>query len=319
MACRGMVLIAWVACSTVLLAGQARPSGPAPGVLVDVGGYRLHMLCTGPISGGTPTVVLDAGAGGFSTAWSAVQQALPGIRSCAYDRAGWGWSEPGPGPRTITQEVFELQALLRAAHVSGPYVLVGHSYGGMIVRRYAALHQGDVAGIILVDPAHEESRLFYTKQDSWLRVREQSEGRAVPPPRILAPGDSTMQFYDPVRDYWAEEFQAFHDARIANPRMFGDTPLIVLAAGKDDPPPGVSPDLWVELRAERRTQLADLAALSSKARLIRDPTSGHDIPKDNPQLIAACIADAVSVASGKKVTGFAARCVQGGVRQASAD
>jgi pimeloyl-ACP methyl ester carboxylesterase len=71
----------------------------------------------------------------------------------------------------------------------GPYVLVGHSYGGLIVRRYAALHPGDVAGIILVDPAHEESRLFYTKQDSWLRVREQSEGRAVPPPRILAPGE----------------------------------------------------------------------------------------------------------------------------------
>jgi hypothetical protein len=74
----------------------------------------------------------------------------------------------------------------------------------------------------------------------------------------------------------------------------------------------VSPELWVELRAERRTQLADLTALSSKARLIRDPTSGHDIPKDNPQLIAACVADVVNVASGKKVIGLAAQCVQAG-------
>src|SRR5678815_2590959 len=112
------------------------------------------------------------------------------------------------------------------------------------------------------------------------------------------------------RDYWGEEFQAFHDARLANPRMLGDSPLIVLAAGKEDPPPGVSPELWVQLRAERRAQLADLTALSSRARVIRDPTSGHDVPKDNPQLIAACVADVVNAASGKNVMDLAARCVQ---------
>jgi len=307
---RGMLLIAWVTYFSAPLAGQTRPSGPAPGVLIDVGGYRLHLFCSGPTAGGAPTVVLDAGAGAFSTAWSAVQQALPGIRTCAYDRAGWGWSEPGPGPRTITQEVFELHSLLRAAAVSGPYVLVGHSYGGLLVRRYAALHGGDVVGIVLVDPAHEESRLFYVKQGTWLRVREQSEGRAVPPPRTLSPGGATMAFYDPARDYWGEEFQAFHDARIVNPRMLGDNPLVVLAAGRENPPPGVSQELWVQLRAERRAQLADLTALSSNARLIRDSTSGHDIPNDNPQLIAACIANVVSMASGKPVIDLAARCVQ---------
>jgi len=305
-----MLLITLAACVSAPLAGQARPSGPAPGVLIDVGGHRLHVFCTGPTSGGAPTVVLDAGAGAFSTAWSAVQQALPDIRTCAYDRAGWGWSEPGHGPRTITQEVFELHSLLKAGAISGPYVLVGHSYGGLLARRYAALHASDVVGVVLVDPAHEESRLYYTKQGAWLRVREQSEGRAVPPPRTRLPGDSTMSFYDPVRDYWGEEFQAFHDARIVNPRMLGNTPLVVLAAGKVDPPPGVSQELWVQLRAERRVQLADLTALSSKARLIRDSTSGHDIPKDNPQLIAACIANVVSVASGKPVIGLAARCVE---------
>jgi len=161
------------------------------------------------------------------------------------------------------------------------------------------LHGNDVVRMVLVDPAHEESRLFYVKQSAWLRVREQSEGRAVPPPRTLSPGEATMSFYDPARDYWGEEFQAFHDARIANPRMLGNTPLVVLAAGREDPPPGVSQELWVQLRAERRAQLSDLTALSSRASLIRDLTSGHDIPKDNPQLIAACIANVVNMALGK--------------------
>jgi len=309
---RATLLIAWIAYVSVSppLAGQTRPSGPAPGVLIDVGGYRLHLFCTRPASAGAPTVILDAGAGAFSTAWSAVQQALPDIRTCAYDRAGWGWSEPGPGPRTITQEVFELHSLLRAAAISGPYVMVGHSYGGLLARRYAALYGSEVVGMVLVDPAHEESRLYYVKQGAWLRVREQSEGRSVPPPRPRSPGDTTMSSYDPARDYWGEEFQAFHDARLVKPRMLGDKPLVVLAAGREDPPPGVSPELWVQLRAERRAQLADLTALSSQARLIRDSTSGHDIPKDDPQLIAACIAHVVNVSTGKKVIDLGARCVQ---------
>jgi len=310
MARHGLLLMAWLAYWSAPLAGQTRPSGPPPGVLIDVGGYRLHLFCTGPDSAGAATVVLDAGAGAFSAAWSAVQQALPGIRTCAYDRAGWGWSEPGPGPRTITQEVFELHALLRAAAVSGPYVLVGHSYGGLLARRYAALYGSEVAGMVLVDPAHEESRLYYVKPGAWLRVREQSEGRSVPPPRTRSPGDTTMSFYEPVRDYWGEEFQAFHDARIANPRLLGNTPLVVLAAGREDPPPGVSPELWAQLRAERRAQLADLTALSSKARLIRDATSGHDIPKDDPPLIAACIAQVVNLAAGRTLLALGARCVQ---------
>jgi len=298
-----------VLCSFGPLVAQSRPSGPAPGRLVDVGGYRLHLLCSGPVSRSAPTVVLEAGAGGISTAWSVVQQALPGMRSCAYDRAGWGWSDSGPGPRTITQEVFELHSLLEAAHVSGPYVLVGHSYGALLVRRYAALHGEEVVGMVLVDPTHGDSRLFHVSQHAWLRVREQSEGRVVPRPRTLAPGDSTMSFYDPARDYWPEEFQAFHDARAADPRTLRDRPLIVLAAGKEAPPPGVPAETWADLRRERRALLSDLTTLSSDARLIWDPTSGHDIPKDDPQLIAACIAAVVRAASGASLSESVGGCV----------
>jgi pimeloyl-ACP methyl ester carboxylesterase len=304
-----ILLLASVAFRPSALPGQARPSGPPPGTLVDVGGYRLHILCSGPAVLGAPSVILDAGAGAFSTAWSAVQQSLPAVRSCAYDRAGWGWSDPGPGPRTITQEAFELERLLRAAHVSGPYVLVGHSYGGLLVRRYAALHPNDVIGLVLVDPALEDAQLFYVKRNAWLRVRDQSEGRVVPHPRSLARGDTTMSYYEPGRDYWSEEFQAFHDARVANPRMFGDRPLVVLAAGKEPPPPGVSPEIWAQLRAERLEQLTELTTLSSQARLVPDPTSGHDIPKDDPQLIARCITEVVKAATGVRTTDLAVRCV----------
>src|SRR3954469_17045612 len=116
---RAVLSIACMMLPWAALRGQTRPAGPAPGKLIDVGGYRPHILCIGSRSGGAPTVVFDAGAGAFSSVWSVIQRAIPGIRSCAYDRGGWGWSDRGPGPRTITQETFELDSLLRAAHVSG--------------------------------------------------------------------------------------------------------------------------------------------------------------------------------------------------------
>src|SRR5580765_1105073 len=94
------------------LIAQTPPSGPAPGLLVDIGKHKLHIRCAGPASG-KPTVILEAGGGNFSTTWSAVQGLLSSrVRTCAYDRAGLGWSEPGPGPRTMSQEVFELHSLL---------------------------------------------------------------------------------------------------------------------------------------------------------------------------------------------------------------
>lgn len=128
---------------------------PAPGQLVDVGGHRLHLWCTGA---GSPVAVLDAGIGGSSLDWSRVQPEVASFtRVCSYDRAGMGWSDGGPRPRTGTQIVGELQALLRAAHVPSPYVLVGHSSGGLHVRLYASTHPNDVAGIVLVDAAHEDA------------------------------------------------------------------------------------------------------------------------------------------------------------------
>lgn len=284
LSCLGVLAIALGASAE--LTAQTPPSGPAPGVLVDIGGHKLHIRCVGPADA-TPTVILEAGGGGFSTTWSRVQELLPpSVRSCAYDRAGSGWSEPGPGPRTMTQEVFELHALLEAANVRGPFVLVGHSIGGLLVRLYADRYGSDVVGVVLVDPAHESAVLYSVPLGRWVRVRDQAKARVVPDPRRN--GTVSTQ-YNPDDDYLAEEFQALYRSRQANAEPLGDRPLIVLGAGKRPPPPGTSDSLWGVLRRERDEQVLDLASLSRNSKFVLDSASSHAMQQDNPGLVAHAI------------------------------
>ena len=132
---------------------------PPPGQLVDVGGYRLHIQCAGE---GSPTVVLDTGLGSTALYWGKV---LPEVakytRVCTFDRAGYGWSETGPEPRSSERITMELHALLKNAGVPGPYILVGWSFGGFTARLYPHLYPGEVAGIVLVDSTHEEQFVRY--------------------------------------------------------------------------------------------------------------------------------------------------------------
>jgi pimeloyl-ACP methyl ester carboxylesterase len=123
---------------------------PPPGQLVDVGGYRLHINCTGE---GSPTVVIESGWGDFSAAWGWVQpEVAKTTRVCTYDRAGMGWSESSPQPRTAREFARELHTLLEKANEPGPYVLVGHSMGGYTVRVYVHDYPEEVAGLVLIDP-----------------------------------------------------------------------------------------------------------------------------------------------------------------------
>lgn len=122
---------------------------PPPGELVDVGGYQLHINCTGT---GSPTVVIDAGLGDWSTVWAWVQpDVAKETRVCTYDRAGYGWSDPGPLPRNAEQFAKELHTLLHQANIPGPYVMVGHSLGGLTVRVFTGTYPSEVAGVVLID------------------------------------------------------------------------------------------------------------------------------------------------------------------------
>ena len=139
--------------------------------MYDIGGRRLRMVCEGPPAGATPTVLFEAGAFGFAADWSVVQRKLAdrGQRSCAYDRAGLGFSDPGPEPRDGLAVVSDLEKLLQAAGEPGPFILVGHSMAGLHVRLFQARNPGEVAGVVLVDATtpeaaeHPELRSFVSQ------------------------------------------------------------------------------------------------------------------------------------------------------------
>ena len=194
----------------------------------------------------------------------------------------------------MRQEVFELHALLEAAKVHGPFVLVGQSIGGLLVRLYAAQYGGDVVGVVLVDPTHESDMLGSLRYGGWVRLREKATGRAVPEPR--REGRVSTQ-YNPDEDYLAEEFQQIYLSRKANPLPLGKRPLIVLAAGRRPPPPGTSEELWKDLRAQRDANVRDLAGLSQNSKFVLDPSSRHSIHTDNPELVARAIEEVLQAAS----------------------
>lgn len=155
---------------TLLLAGiiyqtigttRDKTKYPPPGRLVGVGGHCLHICCTGD---GSPAVVFDSALGASCLSWALVQPEVARFtRACSYDRAGFGWSDAGPMPRTAQQIVDELHSLLEHARVPKPYILVGHSFGGLTTRLYASRYPDEVAGIVLVDPADP---------DEWLQMTE---------------------------------------------------------------------------------------------------------------------------------------------------
>src|SRR5215216_1895068 len=239
---------------------------PPPGQLVDVGGYRLHINCVGE---GSPTVILEAANLGMSAHWVRVQQQLAQTtRVCAYDRAGLGWSERGPEPRDARQISGELHTLLKGADIEGPYVVVGHSYGGLYSQMYAARYSEEVAGVALIDSSHPEQ---FTREPEGRAMYEQTRriGAVLPfltrlgvfrlsnffpahpdlPPQqreqIEAFNSSTQHLGTTV-----EEFRATPEtsAQVRRTGSLGDKPLAVITAGEQ------SSD-WLEMQEE-------LAALS---------------------------------------------------------
>lgn len=149
---------------------------PQEGKSVDVGGYKLNINCIGQ---GSPTVVLEAGLTVPAISWRLVQRGIAKFtRVCSYDRAGYDWSDPGPMPRTSSQSMKELHTLLQNAGEKPPFVPVGHSFGGTNARIYNSLYPNEVAGMVLVDPGHEDLKFpvsFQNSLDDELREHEQDQ------------------------------------------------------------------------------------------------------------------------------------------------
>ena len=231
---------------------------PMPGQLVDVGGHRLHLHCTG--SSG-PTVVLQPGGGDFSSVMAWIAPAVANqTRVCVYDRPGRGWSEPTGSPQDATQVATELHTLLQRGNVPGPYVLAGHSFGGLYVLAYADRYPDEVAGMVLVDstnPATEADPAKATAYDggSHDAITERLAALGAAAARVglvrlvgsFGYADLPPQARDEVRaktataDYasgWIDEFVQANasGAEAALLTDLGDKPVVVLTAGAETDP-----------------------------------------------------------------------------------
>lgn len=246
--------------------------------LVDIGGLSLHIHCIGDA---TPVVVLDAGLGDDGGVWSQVQPELGRFaRVCAYDRAGTGSSSAAPRPHTSRQMVGELHALLGRAGIAGPYVLVGHSLGGLNVRLYASQHRGDVAGMVLIDATTEEQDTRY-----WSLIPEE----AMRGFRTSLTSHPEGLDFDSFRASMAE----VRDSK----RSLGDMPLVVLSHGKEGPPPpGVSAGLGAQMARVWREMQSELPRLSSNSVHVTAENSGHYIHGEAPRLVVAAVREVLRAA-----------------------
>ena len=305
-----LLIIVVIALSTTIAGAVAKSNlakkYPAPGQLVDVGGYNLHINCMGQ---GSPTVILEAGLGDFSLTWAFVQpEVATTTRVCSYDRAGYGWSEPGPQPRTTNTEVEELHTLLTNAKIQGPYVLVGHSLGGMLVRMYTHSYPEEVVGMVLVDSLHEDKPIrlpeIQAKTDQitikafrMLKLLSSSGMTALAPqfiPNDGLPEDVFEQrqailakavYYKTTMDEVNALQESCAEVRALHINSFGNLPFIVLSSGRSEASSSLSDAenqalwaVWQELQSE-------LALLSSESKQIMAEQSGHNIQLDQPDLV----------------------------------
>ncbi|HEX8763555.1 MAG TPA: alpha/beta hydrolase [Candidatus Acidoferrum sp.] len=280
-------------------------------------GVALSLNCVGK---GSPTVILDSGLGVPAAGWDLVMPDVAKFaRVCSYDRAGYGWSSAGPRPRTSEQIVKELHALLAASGEKGPFVLVGHSFGGYDVRVYAGKYPADVAGLVLVDTSHEDQNQMMPPSLKKLTNDQiaQLDGQRRLMPFLIFFGIARLTGDDGGDSKLSKEFRdkmkylqlqtKFIDAAFSEIKSFaesaeevrrsgnlGDRPLVVLTAGKDlqvkDLPKGVSVE---EMREFRKTWVNDLqvrqARLSTQGKQIVVPDSTHMIPMERPDAVVNAI------------------------------
>lgn len=263
------LLVMSFALTPMLAAAQTRQ-------LVDAGGYRLQALRAG--SGG-PTVVFEAGLGDSLETWDPIWPVIAKQTTIvAYSRAGFGRSDPGPADRSARREVMELHTLLTRLQPPTPYVLVGRSYGGLLVRLYTSLYPKEVAGLVIVEGTHEQQVKRWGMIDSSYPAAFRAFFDSVL--QTKPPGAETGEIRETVR------IQASGAVEGLTP--LPDIPIAVLTSMKSDSTSkfvNVSPrghEAWREMHDEwfRR---------SRNGVHFETTHSGHDMQHDEPQLVIDAI------------------------------
>jgi pimeloyl-ACP methyl ester carboxylesterase len=271
---------------------------PPPGQLVDIGGYRLHLWCTG---NGAPAVILDTGLGGSSAGWGFVQPDVARFtRVCSYDRAGMGYSDPGPSPRTARRIASELAKLLDRSGIAGPVVLVGASIAGFNVRVFASDHPERAAGLVLVDASHEADAHEVPRMARFvpllstvgvLRLFGVSFGGRI---ESLPP---SVQRYALATRFRAAGYQAAADeiihiresvSEVRSSRRKLTIPVVVVTGARG------ADENWRQLQQ-------DLTSLSERGCLMIARQSGHVVSVDQPEVVVDAIRTVVETVRGHDV------------------
>ena len=309
--CLFLGLIVYLLIRESVTRGRYRAEFPPPGRMVDLGSHQIHLNCVGS---GSPTVVFEADLDQYgSLSWTPVQAEIGKVtRACSYDRAGIMWSEPGPRPRDGEMIAGELRAVLDAAGESGPYVLVGHAFGGAYVRIFAGENPEDVCGMMLVESSHPEMFKRYQEVGLALEIPDRNTR-----PLILLlshlgmPGrykgniyDLPIEIYNPIQAFLPQSSMAWFDEKVESPNTLdqagqygylGDFPLIVIASGTPitslEDQGQVFQDLWLELQY-------DLLSLSGNSE-IRVYGTGHYPQLQDPELVIGAIQDVLVKISGE--------------------
>jgi pimeloyl-ACP methyl ester carboxylesterase len=304
------VLLAAVAAQGVALAREARL--PPPASLLGPAGARRHVRLTGRGTG--PTVVIEQGAGGVGPLWWPVQDTVAELAPVlTYDRLGLGWSDAASPSRSVEQRVEELRELLEIAQAPQPYVLVGHSYGGLIVRQFARKYRDRTAALVLVDSLEEASFFrpdvlkIYSRFGAILSIvafvqllglprlwRTLFGGKRDTDARAMALAQLSLRpkMYRGMRDDFRALLQLPEAQRAAWPAgTFGALPLVVVTHGQPFPGPLATVERYWGAGQER------LAALSTNSRLVVAKNSNHMIQDDEPAVVVDAIRRAYAAAT----------------------
>lgn len=283
---RAVLLAGVLACA---VSAAATPTSPRPdlaalvvppGKFANLETHRLYYRCVGS---GTPVVVIDNGIGGAAVEWTPVQDALARTtRVCTYDRAGYGWSDSGPGPRTTARAAGELRTLLERAGEPGPYLLVGHSFGGFNARYFAARYPREVAGVVLLESSHPEQMLTFTaaahRAPHAIDVARLETNREDPSPHVAAA--SFLNSRRKAVFAQMDEISHFADsARMAaDAGNIGATPLLVIARGSGSGAVPAREAAWRDLQSS-------LVTLSSRGEFVVADSHSHELHLADPDFV----------------------------------